>query len=224
MPTPKPLVDFSGRSLKILMMGNSMMGVSKVHILTDMLLKEKGRDVQVTSVIKGMTFLHDWATMIGQYPLISAGEYDVYFLQGLNGVEDYDVLGTFVDALNGTKTMLALYQGDNETQQSGKEIRLFHPSIYFADWDTTIHTLKKNGFTDANLNVNDSVPHSNELGGYVGACVVYAFLYNELPESDSTANYMIDRYGSQIPGDTREDKLERLRQIERTALDVVRAQ
>ena len=146
------------------------------------------------------------------------------FLCGLNGVEDFDAIKTFTAAIKGTKTILALYQADNETRQSLKECKLFYKDMYYADWDLAIHTLKLNGFTDQNLNLNDSIPHSNQLAGYVGACVAYSFLYGVKPDSVTTANYMLEHFGLLIPGTTNEEKMNRLKQIEQTALDVVQIQ
>lgn len=50
------------------------------------------------------------------------------------------------------------------------------------------------------------IGHTNEVGGFAGACLLYARLFNECPEAGSLKEDLLNAYYDCFPGDTMEEK------------------
>jgi hypothetical protein len=209
--------NYDGKETKILILGNSFVNSSTVGIMIDMLAKEKGQKLEVTFVSRGMYNATLFYNDIDQFPLINSGYYDVIFMCGVYSLTDVGAINNFVDILSGTKTNIILFPADNEDSGNVMTSLLTNPKVGCANWDLTLDELKKDGFTEENLNYNDSFKHSNQLAGYVGACNIYSFLFKKIPDSYSTANYIIDKFGSLVPGTNRDEKMNSLKKIEEKA-------
>lgn len=217
----KEPIDFNGKEVKILILDNSFIDSSKIKLFVEMIAKEKNQNLNVDAIT--VTSLVQTCNDIDQYPKIIEGYYDVIFLGGLYDYNDYTSLPKFIDKIKSTNTKIALFPVDNEVQVLVSRAEKIYPSLYCANWNLALDDIKTlTDFKEKYLSFTNEYKHSNELTGYIGACIIYSFLYNTTPDCITTADYMVQQYKSYIPGIDDIVKLEKLKSLDKMYLNYVR--
>lgn len=227
------LKDYSKESeVDILMLGNFFFVTSELENTFDLILSENGKKNVNVDYLGLPYYQTSWfynriyidKENREEYVKLRNGEYDIVVLSAFYTYEDEPAVGDFVDKLSETETTVILFPAENAATELVKNAMMNY-DVYIANWQKSIQNLKGNhGFTRDNLNGYDSIPMSNQLAGFNGACLLYARLFRKAPEIDRTAEHIVEMYGYQIPGSTRDQKLDTLDLIATEALRDIKSE
>lgn len=174
-----PLSSTNG-SKKILILGNSFIGTSKIgDFLADMLT---GSGYSVEAVSRGHATVTTYTSDAQMMQAIRQGNYCYVFQCGFYGAsENIEALKTVKTACEASKTKLVIFPAHNEPQGNATNATLAYPDLIFLDWKTELDDLIDMGIPKDDLRMNDSYGHSTPIAGYVGAHMIYRNLFEKLP-------------------------------------------
>jgi len=181
------------------------------------IIGDNRQDLEVTDEAFGNYQVHLFYNDLSSFPLVTQGYYDIVFLCCVYDASDAAAVGSVVNAVKGTKTKIVLFPVENEVPYPiSTAFKTYDCGL--ADWRNGIRALYKKGFTGENLRYDDGVLHTNELGGFFGACVIYSYLYHKKPDVTTAFRYVTNNYSHFLPAGNQNQSVKTL--ID-TAYDVV---
>jgi hypothetical protein len=217
----KPITpNYDKKPAKILILGNSFVASSNIKYILDTLNSENKQKLEVTGESVGFYSVTKYYIHLADYPLITDGYYDVIFLCGIFGAEDYVNVEKFVQEIKNTKTKVVLFPAENEYPLGIEQAFKDNKSIGLAYWLKATNTLYQKGFSKLDLCINDEYMHTNQLGGYLGASMIYSYLFQKKP-SDTISDFMINNFSDLIPGNSQSEKESKLEVIRNVAYDTI---
>lgn len=244
----KNTVFYNDKSIKVLILGNSFVNSSEIGRALSNVAAVNNCEIEVTSISQGYydatKYYNDLINTtfgMNSNPGISSkpggshyveeniyitykkklleGNYDVVFLCGMYAYSDMQSVIKINDLLKETKTKLVIFPADNENKYYITAILDNNPTIGLANWNFVIDILKIEEFPGFSLYYDDMHKHTNEFGGYVGACVIFNYLYNKSPQDSSTNNTVFQQFKDALPGNSDSEKRAKIKIIEDTARD-----
>ncbi len=178
-------------NIKIFIIGNSFIRSSEIgRILFEMFsVNNTNATVENESIgyYTATRFLGDLQNGGGYFDSIKNGEYDLLFLSGFYSYQDALTVESILELLP-EKTKLVLLPAQNEASYA-PSVRNKFPAQHIVDWKGAIDSLYTQGFSKFELAFDDTHLHTNALGGYVGASMIYSYLYNEKPTPTTLSDY-----------------------------------
>lgn len=242
-----PSTFFSGKDAHILILGNSFINSSNVGFYISKLASEKLQNIEVTAISTGFYDITQYYNDIINDTNVKNGNvsksntksksssnnidnsnyiqkikenyFDVIFLSGAYNYADASSLTKLLNFVENLKTKIVIFPADNENTSVLNSAMINNTNADLANWNYTIDLLKNDGFTKENLCNIDSFLHTNYLGGFVGACSIYSYLYNEKPESIPSENYLLNNLSNLIPGKNNDEKLMNIKKIEKVSFE-----
>lgn len=214
------------KDLKILAVGNSYFMSSQVMEYFQRLLYINDRtDVTVDHIAQGMyqvsfyykdIFVTKMAS--NEYDKLRNGEYDILVLSTIYTHEDTPAVGDFLEALKDTKTDIILFPAANElTEAVTNAVGQYY--VTCAHWQNYLSRLTfRHGFKGQHLGTD----HTYEVGGFAGACLLYARLFNEVPDPGSLKNEMLSQLYDCFPGASIEEKGKAFDKIVNDSLEAIK--
>jgi len=113
---------------------------------------------------------------------IGSGDYDVVFLCGFYSYDDVTAFSAFSKACENGGATVVITPAHNEphyyVEAAGQR-----REAALADWKGLINSLISSGYPESYFCINDTYKHTNVIGGYAGACMLYTVLFNKKPPS-----------------------------------------
>ena len=183
----KPLSECNG-SKKILILGNSFIGTSKVgEFLADM-LNNSASEYTVTPISIGMAETETFLQNESICTQLKNGDYCYLFLCGLyGGEENVTALGEIKKICDSSNTGLAIFPAHNESASIISLALDTYPEITYLNWKGEINELIDSGISYDTFCVDDTYHHSKPIAGYVGAHMIYRSLFLKFPPTITSA-------------------------------------
>lgn len=214
------LPDCSGREASVLVLGNSFVNTSEIGISLQRLAEENGQNLFVNAVSQGYAEVSTYVPQIDAFALRD-GVYDAVFLCGFYS-NQLASLQALCDAVQGTKTRIVIFPAQNESLTQGVYAFRHTEGVGYLGWKSLIDALwATGGYEKEHLAYLDQHTHTNPLGGYAGALMLYSYLYRQAPSTEDSRRFMLDYQGGNIPGNSWRDKQEALRTMETYAAEFV---
>ena len=187
---------------KILILGNSFVGTSKIGaILEDMLISGQ-TGVEVDAVSIGMADVTTFAERSDICGRIQSGNYSHVFLCGFYSDEVLEDLNMIRGVCHISKTALVVFPAHNEKAATVRNALAQYSGLLCLDWKGKINELLEAGVPEAAMCIHDSHKHSTPLAGYVGANLIWQVLFDtpvpklsaRSPLSDAQVNEKLGQY------------------------------
>ncbi|MBE6703284.1 MAG: hypothetical protein E7585_07750 [Ruminococcaceae bacterium] len=180
---------------KILILGNSF--VSSSHSAIATILKEMiaagNQQGEVEYFSLGYATVSQYAREDGNFAdareRIATGNYNMVLMCGLYSSADVEALRDMIALCDTVNTRLVLFPAHNEGASHIESALAKYRNMPCLNWKREIDTLLDLGLSRSLLCKEDQHGHSTNLGGYIGAHLVYRSLYGEVPP---TAGYATD--------------------------------
>ncbi len=165
---------------KILILGNSFLGTSKIGNFLEAMFIQGNKNYQVDVISVGGASIENFANEYYSQKIIS-GDYFAIFQCGIYNDRSKNYIDYIKSACDKTNTNFVLFPAHNEVEHEINEIKFLYPEILVLNWKNTIEKLVYSGVFWEDFCINDSHKHSKPLAGYVGALMIYRALFNEPP-------------------------------------------
>lgn len=151
------------------------------------------------------------------------GDYHILVLATIYTEEDAIAVGKLKEELSKVGTEIVLFPADNEYTE-GVNMAVNDYKVPCANWQGFLTRLRfRHKFQSNHLSVDDMHMHTNFVGGFAGACLLYARLFGETPNADGLRLTLLNNYSEFLPGDTDEEKEKAINTIIDEALDYIKA-
>lgn len=171
---------YSGRECRILILGNSFLSSSQVGEILRQMAMECGENLYVEDVGIGMANVHTFAFECPEiWEQIRANWYDAIFVCGFYGGQTVP-FQYFVDEVPDS-TKLVIFPAHNESSEEALTLFTANPRVGIADWKGLLDRLVSLGIPKDRLVIDDYYGHTDLLGGYAGACLLFSYLYRRQP-------------------------------------------
>ena len=161
--------------------GNSFIGYSDIPNILKEMSQRNGQNLRVSwkwiPNSRISHFIKDSEIM----DALKSGKYDALFLCGMYSTDDVADIDAIVKACNASGTQIVLFPAHNENAAAIEMMRNKLPSLKIIDWKGEIEALITEGRSFWSFCYNDGPRHSNEIGGYVGAHMIYRAIYGKNP-------------------------------------------
>lgn len=208
--------NYSGKSAKIAILGNSFVGSSEIGPILQLLAKENNQKLQIDDVSIGYAQIKTYYDDLSCFPNITNGYYDVIFLCGMyDTIDDQLALKGLLEKIKDTKTKIVLFPAYNESAVTINACFEYNEAVGICNWREAILSMTNHGIPlIPYLSFDDAFLHTTPVGGFIGACMIYSYLYRSHPEFSTTGMNMIARYSEYLIGDSELEKLTFLKAAE----------
>lgn len=165
----------------VLLMGNSFINSSRVGSILNEMMQKNGKDTEVTAYARGFAHVDTYTNDPWVMEDIRSGQYDVIFICGLYAADEVENLRFMQEACEASDTKMVVFPAHNEPRDYIEEAKEQYPTVTFFDWKAEIDALIATGIDKWLFCVDDQHLHTTELGGYVGAHMIYRAMYGEVP-------------------------------------------
>lgn len=174
--------NFVNTPCRALVLGNSFLWTSQVANTLNEIAKNNDKDFVITEHGVGNAGVSTFAQDYNLLSQIASGDYDFIFVCGFysNNCDEY-LLRLACETPENSK--MIIFPAHNEfASEPYKNFYKRYDYIGLADWKGFINKLISDGMNPLRLYIEDIHHHSNELAGYAGACLIYSYIYKEIPE------------------------------------------
>lgn len=182
-------VDYTGKDCKILILGNSFIASSQIGVCLQEIAGANRVSLMVDAISRGNAEVITYASDSEMLGKIKSGEYDVIFLCGF--YQDMDAELVKIMNILPASTKLVIFPAHNESEHFPYYSRSLHPELGLADWKGFISQMINDGIKTERFCVMDYYRHSNSLGGYAGACLIYSYLYKKAADGKNVDNSVV---------------------------------
>lgn len=173
----------------ILILGNSFINSSQVGSILDAMCQTGGSNVSIDAISRGYATVTSYVEGEDYLHRIEARNYGVVFMCGFYGSSDVTNFQYLVEVCKASNTLLVIFPAHNEQEslfQSAYSKWKDEKNVFFLNWKGEIDDLIRYQDVDTwDFCKNDQHRHSTPLAGYVGAQMIYAALFGQLPPSIS---------------------------------------
>lgn len=167
---------------KILILGNSFVGTSKIGDFLRNMIAVGGDGYTVTAVSVGYACIKTWTQTDTDYlNKIRAGEFAAVFQCGFYHSEDPGLFSDMVKACAASDTKLVIFPAHNENQSILNQAIAKFPEVTVLNWKKDVAGLISSGVSKWDLCYDDQHLHSTPLAGYVGAHMIYRAVFGKIP-------------------------------------------
>ncbi|MBQ5841373.1 MAG: hypothetical protein IIW40_05405 [Clostridia bacterium] len=169
-------------SLRIAIAGNSFVGTSKVGEQLQAILRQNGKQAEVSVHCYGNYRISKFVYNKEFLSMLQQQAYDVLFMCGVYTTDDALLLPIIEHECEKVGTLPVIFPAHNE---SDANVRIAYEGtkMKLADWKSCIKDLLHRGIPEKDLIIYDNVKHSKELAGYAGAVMLYGMLYETAPRA-----------------------------------------
>ena len=179
---------------KILILGNSFVSPnhSAISAILEEVIEVGEQECEVHWYSLGYATVSKYASDTGESfaaarDRINSGEYNLVLMCGLYGSSDVRALKDIQKLCVKTGTRLVLLPAHNEGETHISNALLQYDDLPCLNWKQEIDRLISAGVSRELFCKNDAHSHSTNLGGYVGAHLIYRALFGELPPIEGYA-------------------------------------
>ena len=165
----------------ILIIGNSFINTSKIGTTLTEMLKNGGKDVEVTAISRGYAHVDTYTNDPYIMDSITRGDFGIVFVCGFYDYDQPWHLSFLKNACAKSGTAVVVFPAHNEPRSVLSIALEENPDLICLDWKAEIDALIKQGVNKWHFCYDDEHLHSTPLGGYVGAHMIYRALYGEMP-------------------------------------------
>lgn len=169
------------KNKRIYFVGNSFIGYSDIPNILREMCQKNGQSLSVSwKWIPNSRITHftkDEEIMNA----LRSGKYDALFLCGMYSTDDVADIDAIVKACNASGTQIVLFPAHNENASVVEMMRNKLPSLKIIDWKGEIEALIGEGRSFWSFCFDDGPRHSNSIGGYVGAHMIYRAIFGKNP-------------------------------------------
>lgn len=177
----KALLD-EGKDNRVLVLGNSFVVSSQIGQMLELMVRKAGLDTTVYPESRGYYSVSLYTQDTGLMKQIASGAYDVVFLCGFYSYSDVAAFSEFEATCKKGGATVVITPAHNEPHYYG-EAAAQYPETAIANWKELINILISSGYPESYFCINDTYKHTNVIGGYAGACMLYTVLFNKKPPS-----------------------------------------
>ncbi len=190
-------IDYSNKSAKIIILGNSFIGSSEIQSVLQEIISANKKNLLIDVESIGYASVRTFADNEEISNRLHNDSYDFLFLSGFYGNDEV----SFNKLMNikAASTKMVIFPAHNESPNSPYEQFIISPNAGIADWKGFVESLLDAGIDKFRLCINDQFFHSTNLAGYAGACLIYSYLYKSIPVSGTIeariARDQLNNYG-----------------------------
>ena len=167
-----------------LILGNSFIGTSNIGEIVDDLFMTNQKYCMFYAVSRGYASV---ATYIADHDLMSRierGDYKGVFICGFYSEGEADNLVVLENACKKSNTRLVIFPAHNEFEGPINLAQTKCPDLPLLNWKGELDMLIESGVDKWDLCYNDQHLHSTDMGGLIGAIMIYRAFYGEMPNLD----------------------------------------
>lgn len=168
---------------KVLILGNSFIGTSKVGSILQEMMHRNGKDTLVDHISRGYAHVDTYAyddILMGD---IKNGKYGAVFICGFYSNDQAEHLAVLQKACDDSGTALFMFPAHNEPSSSIKYVQKMVKGVYQLNWKEEVQAFIDNGGNQWDFCFDDQHLHSTPLAGYIGAHMIYRAIHGEIPTS-----------------------------------------
>ena len=188
------------RDKRILVVGNSFIGTSKIGNIYNEIARVSGKEELMMAVSEGYATVKTYAESEYFINRIENGDWSAVFMCGFY-VDVNHELGIIKRACEKSGTKLIIFPAHNENRAMIESAKRAYPSLLCLDWKREIDELIAEGRDKWDFCYDDEHLHSTSLAGYVGAMMIWRAIYGETPSVDINDTYFPQDNYDAILGD-----------------------
>ncbi len=166
---------------RIYFVGNSFIGYSNIPNILGEMAQKNGQNLRVSWKWIPNSRISHFVKDADIMNALKSGKYDALFLCGMYSTDDVADIDAIVKACNASGTQIVLFPAHNENASAIEMMRNKLPSLKIIDWKGEIEALIAEGRSFWSFCYDDGPRHSNDIGGYVGAHMIYRAIYGKNP-------------------------------------------
>jgi hypothetical protein len=171
----------NSNSDRILILGNSFIGSSRVGSILQEMMDQNRKNTVVSHVSRGYahvdTYVYDDLIMDD----IRSGMYGAVFICGFYSKDQVQSLAVLKNACDDSGTALFMFPAHNEPSDSIAHARKRVRGVYLLNWKEEVQAFIDNGGNKWDFCIDDQHLHSTPLAGYIGAHMIYRAIHGEIP-------------------------------------------
>ncbi|MBR3837794.1 MAG: hypothetical protein IKJ74_06585 [Clostridia bacterium] len=155
-----PKMGETNAARKILILGNSFVGTSKIGAILEDMLISGNTGVEVDAVSIGMANVTTFAERSDICGRIQSGTYSHVFLCGFYSDDVLEDLNMIRGVCHISKTALVVFPAHNEKTATVRNALAQYSGLFCLDWKGKINELLEAGVAEKEMCINDSHKHS----------------------------------------------------------------
>ncbi len=166
---------------RVLILGNSFIGTSKVGNILQEMMYRNGKNTLVDHISRGYAHVDTYAYDDIIMDDIRSGMYGAVFICGFYSNDQANHLAVLKKACDDSGTALFMFPAHNEQSASIKYAQTKVKGVYLLNWKEEVQSFIDNGGNKWDFCIDDQHLHSTPLAGYIGAHMIYRAIHGEIP-------------------------------------------